>query len=231
LDLPLKLLITLSIVATLALQASPGMHARSQADAGPKFRIEIQAAGDRGPSFTITNLTPKAVTAYVIEISSSSQSKVQSRMVWDALLQNESPIEPGTSSSQHLAYAEGGPFPDKVEVVAGVWADGETFGEPGWVKTILKNRAMRESEYDEAVALLKQGLEENWNRDQYLQALNGKPVSLPTHEIRSSLMANSRNSEKPQQLRKVVQLMLESFTQKSDQLRKAKLAASDGSGL
>ena len=152
-------------------------------------------------------------------------------MVWDALLQNESPIEPGTSSSQHLAYSEGGPFPDKVEVVAGVWADGETFGEPGWVKTILKNRAMRESEYDEAVALLKQGLEENWNRDQYLQALNGKPVSLPTHEIRSSLMANSRNSEKPQQLRKVVQLMLESFTQKSDQLRKAKLAASDGSGL
>jgi hypothetical protein len=227
----LKTLITVSVAATLALLASPGIHARSQADARPKFRIEIQAAGDRGPSFTITNLTPKAVTAYVIEISSSSQSKMQSRMVWDALLQNESPIEPRTSSSQHLADAEGGPLPDKVEVVAGVWADGGTFGELAWVKTILKNRAERESEYDQAVALLKQGLEENWNRDQYMQALNGKPVSLPTHEIRSNLMANSRNAEKPQQLRRVVQLMLDSFMQKSDQLRKAKLAASDGSGL
>jgi len=152
-------------------------------------------------------------------------------MVWDALLQNKSPIEPGTSSSQDLIHAVGGPLPDKVEVVAGVWADGETFGEPGWVKIMLENRAMRESEYDQAVALLKRGLEQNWNRDQYLQALNGKPNSLPTHEIRSNLMANSRSSEKPRQLRDVAQIMLESFTQKCDQLRKAKPVASEGSGL
>jgi hypothetical protein len=227
----LKTLITTLIAVTVGLLASSAIHARSQADAEPKFRVEILAAGDRGPGFTLTNLTSKAVTAFVVEISSSLQSKPESRMVWDALQQNVSPIEPGTSSSQHLSHAEGGPLPDKVEVVAGVWADGETFGEPRWVKIILENRAMRESEYDQAVALLKRGLEQNWIRDQYLQALNGKPNSLPTHEIRSTLMANSRISEKPEQLRNVVQTMLESFTQKSDQLRKAKPAASEGSGL
>jgi hypothetical protein len=216
---------------TVGLLAPPSIHARSQADAEPRFRVEILAAGDRGPSFTLTNLTSKAVTAFVVEISSSSQSKAESKIVWDALLQNKSPIESGTSISENLIHAVGRPLPDKVEVVAGVWADGETFGEPSWVKIILENRAMRESEYDQAVALLKRGLEQNWDRDQYLQALNGKPNSLPTHEIRSTLMANSRTSEKPEQLRSVVQIMLESFAQKSDQLRKAMRAASEGGGL
>jgi hypothetical protein len=87
-----------------------------------------------------------------------------------ALLQDELPIEPGGRITQHLSHAVGGPLPDKIEVVAGVWADGETFGQPDWVKVILKNREIQASAYEQATSMLQRGLDQNWTRDQYLQA-------------------------------------------------------------
>jgi len=147
-------------------------------------------------------------------------------MVWDAVLQDELPIEPGASVSHYLSHPVGGPLPDKVEVIAGVWDDGETFGQLVWVNVILKNRSMRASEYEQAAAMLQQGLDQNWTRDQYLQALGDKPNSGPIYAVRSTLVANQRFTERPQLLRHSVQKMLESFAQKSNLIRKAKPTAS-----
>lgn len=217
------------IVLGAGLLVSPAVHARPQTADRPALKIEIHAeAGDSGPRYTVTNISGKAVTAWALEFSISSQSKGGSKTIWDALLQNQVPLEPGASSSQYLAHAVGGPLPDKAEVLAGVWDDGETFGQPTWVKNILANRAMRESEYDQAVAVLRKGLEQNRNRDQYLQSLGGKPDSLPTHVIRSTLSGNPRSFEKPENLRREVQMALDSFTQKLERLRKAKRGANDG---
>jgi hypothetical protein len=191
----------------------------------PGFRIEVQASGAGEPTFTITNLTGKTVTACVIQLSSSSDRVGNSEMVWDALLQEVPPIEPGSSILHYLSHAEGHPLPDKIEVVAGVWADGETFGQPDWVKIILKTRGMRAVEYDQAAAILQQGLGENWTRDQYLRVLGGKQNSGPIHIIRSTLTANERSEETPEFLRRLVQTMRDSFVQKSNQIRKAKPAS------
>lgn len=220
------------IIFNLGLLVSPAVPARPQTADQPALKIEIQAeAGDSGPRYTVTNISSKIVTAWAVEFYISSQTKRGSITISDALLQNQPSLEPGASSSQYLGHAVGGPLPDKAEVLAGVWDDGETFGQPTWVKTILANRAGRESEYDRAVAVLSKGLEQNWNRDQYLQALGGKPDSLPTHVIRSTLSGNPKLFEKPENLRREVQMMLDSFTQKLETLRKAKPAPSEGNGL
>jgi hypothetical protein len=191
-----------------------------------RFQIEIQAAGEGRPRYTVTNLTGKAVTACVFQLSSSSQSNGKSKTVWDAVLQDELPIEPGGNISQYLSHVVGGPLPDKIEVVAGVWADGETFGNSDWVKVILENREMRATAYEQATILLQRGLDQNWTRDQYLQALSDRPNSGPIYAIRSTLVANQQFAEKPKLLRHAMQMMLESFTQKYEQIRKAKPTAS-----
>jgi len=80
---------------------------------------------------------------------------------------------------------------------------------------------MRALEYDRASTFLKQGLEQNWNRDQFIQALNDKPNSGSIHVIRSTLMGNPELAKKPELLRREVQMMLDSFTQKLDRLRDA----------
>ncbi|MGC2417468.1 MAG: hypothetical protein WA434_06965 [Candidatus Acidiferrales bacterium] len=188
----------------------------------PGFRIEVQASGAGGPRYTVTNLTGKTVTACVIQLSSSSDGVSKSETVWDALLQEVPPIEPGSSISHYLSHAEGRPLPDKIEVVAGVWADGQTFGQPDWVKIILKARATRAVEYDQAASVLQQGLEENWTRDQYLRVFDDRQNSGPIQIIRSTLIANGRSEETPESLRRLVQTMRDSFLQKSNQIRKAK---------
>jgi hypothetical protein len=188
----------------------------------PRFQIEIQATGETGPRYTVTNLTGRTVTACVLELSSSSQSGGNSKTVWDALLQDEPPIEPGASISQYLSHVVGGPLPDKVEVISGVWADGGTFGQLIWVDNILKTRAMRASEYEQAATMLQQGLDQNWTRDQYLKALGDQQNSIPIRAVRSTLVANEQFTEKPQLLRHKMQMMLESFVQKSNQIRKTK---------
>ena len=68
----------------------------------------------------------------------------------------------------YLPHKVGGPLPDRVEVIAGIWEDGETFGEAVWVKTLLDHRASLTSAYEQAIFMLQKGLNENWTRGQYL---------------------------------------------------------------
>ena len=187
------------------------VHAQSAAIASSEFEIKIQTEQEGAPKYTVTNLTGKTVTACVVRLSSSFESNGQSRTVWDALVQNVPPIEPNTSISQFLAHRVGGPLPDKVEVVAGVWVDGETFGDPEWVNVILKGRESLVAAYDQAIALLREGMDQKWTRERYLQALNGKPNSAPFYGIRATLTANKNLNEQPQLSNQLMQKMLDSF--------------------
>ena len=205
-------------VGMLFLSAIYGQPATEQ----PRFQIEIHATGERGPTYTVTNLSGKRVSACVLEISSSSPRARKSKAVWDALLQGQPPIEPGASISQYLPHVVGSPLPDKVEVIAGVWADGETFGQPVWVNNILKTRAMRASEYEDAAVILQQGLDQNWTRNQYLQAFSDKPDSGPVYTVRTALAVEQQTAHTPRVFTHTMQFLLQSFRQQSDQLRKAK---------
>src|ERR1700686_938050 len=125
----------------------------STAPQRPKFKIEIRATGEKGqkgPGYPGTNLTAKTVTACVFELSYPSQGTRKSKEVWDALVQGNPPIEPGQTILRPLFTVRPKPLPDKVEVIAGIWADGESFGPPKWASNIFKTRALRASQYDDA---------------------------------------------------------------------------------
>jgi hypothetical protein len=209
-----------SVLATFAI------HAQSQTQEKPKFQIEIQAAAQAGPKFTLTNLPDKPLTAYVIQISSSSDNKGRSEIVSDAPVQGERPLEPGASITQNLNHRVGGPMPDKVEVIAGIWTDGETFGQADWVKMILQGRALWASQYNQATSLLQRGLDQSWTRDRYLEALKSVPNSAAVYSIRSTLELNPQVDGNPQLLERIVRSLLETMNQRSEILRQAKPQAS-----
>jgi len=210
---------TLTAVAFVSLT----MHIPSQTAEEPRFDIEIRA-GER-PIYLVTNQSSKTLTACAVNFSFSSTSKKQGEMVWDSLLVDEPPIEPNAHMSGYLPHAVGNPYPDKVEIIAGVWADGETFGQPEWVKIILTSREMQASAYERAANFLQRGLDQNWSRDQFLQALDEMPNSVATSSIRSTLEAN-QSAERARVLRHILLGMLDTFTGKYERIRKAKPAAS-----
>jgi hypothetical protein len=209
-------------VMTAGLFASFAVGGQSQTIEQPKFSIEIKS-GDAGPRFALTNLSRRTLAACFLQISSSSEDAKPSGMDWDALFLGQQPLEPGASVSLNLGHRVGGPIPDKVEVAAGIWEDGDTFGREDLVNLILANRAMRESEYDQAVSFLQQGLNQNWTADQYLAALDGKPETVLSHMIRSNLESSKKLNASPQVLQPAIQWLLENFTQKHEILQQARL--------
>ena len=122
-------------LAILGLLVSSATCGQSQTVEQAKFQIEIQAAADGGPKFTVANLSGKTLTACTFQFSVSSESRAQSKMDWDPLAQGRGdpgrpgPLEPGASLTMDLPHKVGGPLPDRVEVIAGIWEDGETFGQ------------------------------------------------------------------------------------------------------
>jgi hypothetical protein len=107
--------------------------------------------------------------------------------------------------------------------IAGVWADGETFGVAEWVKAILDNRASLISAYEQAISLLQQGLDQKWTRGQYLAAVSSKSnYLLPFSAIRSTLKAGRSSDDDPQSLQLAMQALSAYFTQNLDSLQRAK---------
>jgi hypothetical protein len=188
----------------------------------PKFKIEISATGEKGPSYAVTNLTAKTITACVFELSYSPQGTRKSKMVWDALVQGDPPIEPGRTILRPFLPIVGSSLPSKVEVIAGVWADGQSFGQPEWANNIFKTRATRASEYEDAAAILQQGLDQNWTPNQYQLVFSDKPDSGPVYTVRTALAVNQQAAHTPQVFTHTMQFLLQSFRQQSNQLRKAK---------
>ena len=98
---------------------------------GPKFRVEILAS-DASPQFSVTNLSGRTLTACTIEFAVSTEARPQGKMNWDPLVQGrgpkgeaQGPLVPGQSVTLFMPHKVGAPLPDKVEVIAGIWADGQ----------------------------------------------------------------------------------------------------------
>ena len=226
-----KALTFVCCVLSLVPPVASAFHGQSRTGEEPKFQIEIDPTVEGGPKFTVTNLSAKTLSACIIQSSISSEGRSQSKMDWDPATQaggdarrkNPKPLEPGASMTLDLPYKVGSPYPDKVEVIAGVWADGETFGVAEWVKAILENRASLISAYEQAISLLQKGLDEKWTRGQYLAAVSSESnYLLPFSAIRSTLKAGRSSDDDPQSLQLAMQALSAYFTQNLDSLRRAK---------
>ncbi len=176
----------------------------------PQLLIEIQA-DENHPTYTVTNLSGKPITAYVTKNSR-----------WDSVLSGESPIQSGAHLTQNLVHIVGSPLPDHIEVLAGIWVDGETFGQPEKVQAILDSRNKMALDYESAAKLLQQGLDENWNCNQYLEAVDRMPTSAATHGLKSTLTAAQKNSINEKQLGHLINTMLDTFIGKCARIRRAK---------
>jgi len=217
----------LRCAVVIALLLASALCSLSQSPSEPKLRIDIQ----KDATFTLTNLSEKVLTACTIQLSVSTEAGRHSHMSWDSLIgtrgprgETLGPLEPGASLTMNLPHRVDGPFPDDVKVVAGIWADGETFGEVVWVKTLVDLRASYVSAYEQAIALLKEGIEGNWTRQQYLAAMNGKPQSLPFDSMRKTFQANQALDQHPELAKKVAQSLLNHFQQALQMLCPQKVA-------
>ena len=189
---------------------------------GAKFRVEIHPGADKRPTCTLTNLSGKALWAVVFEVSSSSQPARKAKKVWDTLLDSRPPIEPGASISRPLFEFAFSPQPDQIKVIAVVWTDGETWGAPASVDLVLNNRTQLAAEYEDAAAILQQGLNRNWNRDQFDQAFRDKPDNGAVYTVRTALSATQQTAQSPQDFTRTMQFLLTNFQQLSKQLRRVK---------
>ena len=219
----MKMLATAFCVLGAGMLFSTAAQGTSTTPERPKFKIEIRATAEKGqgPSFAVTNLTAKTVTACVFEQSYPSQGARKTTIVWDALAQGNNPVEPGQTVLRPLTPNIGNALPNKVEVIAGVWADGDSFGPPKWASNIFNNRALRASEDEDAAAILQRGLDQNWNRNQYQQAFSDKPDSGPVYTVRTALTATQQTGQTPQEFTHTMQFLLQSFRQQADKLRES----------
>lgn len=220
----MKMLVTAVCALGGGMIFSSGVRAQATNPVRAQFRVEIHATGDKGPSFTVTNRTGKTVTACVFEVSYPPPGRRNAKIGWDELIQSGPVIEPGATVLRPSFLFAGGRIPDQVEIVAGVWDGGGTFGEPELANNILKTRAMRALEYEQTVALLQQGLEQNWTRERYQQAFSDKPDSGSVYTVRTALTATQQTAPTPQEFHHVMQVLVEQFRQYADRLRKGKPA-------
>jgi len=203
---------------------------RSQTAPASLFRIEIKTDTTAHPTFMVTNLSNKSLTACSFRFTVSSEGRPQGGMDWDAIVQDGGPLrpdrpvplEPQATMTLYRPHRVGGPVPDKVEAVAGIWSDGETFGDSKCVKTLLDGRTSTISAYERAISLFKKRLAEHWTSSQYLAALDTQLNATPSYAIRSTLQANTKRGEDPRSVQLAMHSLLEYFTQTLTPLRPAK---------
>jgi hypothetical protein len=220
-EAPMKIVAAAFCALNIAMLSPSALHPQRETER-PRFRVEIHPAADKHPTCTLTNLSGKPLWAVVFEISSSSQPARKSKKVWDTLLDGRPPIEPGAGISRPLSEFAFFPLPDQIKVIAAVWTDGETFGAPASVNLILNVRAAHAAEYEDAAAILQQGLNQNWTRDRYEQAFRDKPDTGAVYTVRTALSASLQTAQTPQAFTHVMQFVLTNFQQLSKQLRKVK---------
>jgi hypothetical protein len=216
----MKILAAAFCALNIAVLSPSALHSQRETER-PEFRVEI-LRGERGPTYTITNLSGKSVGALVLEVSSSSQPARKVKKVWDSILEGHRPIEPGAGLSRPVYELAFSPPPDRIKVIAAVWDDGDTFGAPASVNLILNNRALRAAQYEDAAAILQQGLSQNWTRDQYEQAFRDKPDTGAVYTVRTALSATLKTAQTSQDFTHTMQFLLTNFQQLSKQLRKVK---------
>src|ERR1700689_3576758 len=116
LEASMKMLATAFCVLGSGMLFSTAAQGTSTTAERPQFKIEIRATGEKGqgPSFAVTNLTAKTVTACVFEQSYPSQGARKTTTVWDALVQGNIPIGPGQTILRPLSPIIGSALPNKV---------------------------------------------------------------------------------------------------------------------
>ena len=213
-------------IFAVSLIAACVVRSHAQAVSEPKFRTEIQIAENGAPNFVVTNLSDKTLTACTIQFWVSTEGRPQSSMDWDSLVQwrgpsgePQEPLAPGASMTRYLPHRVGAPLPDRVESVAGIRADGKTFEQTAWIKTLVDNRATLTTAYAQAVSILQDGLSHDWTRSQYLAAINGKPNSGPFLSIRRTLEGPTDWDKNARPLKLAMQDLLTFFTKNLSQLR------------
>lgn len=212
---------------------TPLVISSPQVEPEPKFRIEIQSSGAASPKFSVTNLSDKTLVACTISLSVSTEARSQSKMNWNPLIraghgpdgEAQGPLDPNKTLTFNMPRVFGSPLPNKVEIIAGIWADGDTFGQDPWVKPLFDMNAASVSAYEQAIALLKEGIVQNWTREQYLAALDGKPNSLPVYSIRQTFQANQVLDRHTELAKRVSQNLVDHFEHDLQLLRPQKPAA------
>jgi hypothetical protein len=106
----------------------------------------------------------------------------------------------------------------------------ETFGQAVWVKTLLDKRASMVAAYERAIALLQEGIERDWTREQFLAALDGRQNSMPIYAIRSTLLANQGLDKSPGHIKHVAQVLIAHFQKSFGLLRPQKPPEEVGGG-
>jgi hypothetical protein len=216
----ITLIALIALLEAFSLCAS--VAAAPQAAAPPKFSVEIDTVGEHGPQFTVKNLNDKPMTAFVAEFFIPGQARVEGGLGWDALMANKPPVAPGAAISQYLAHRQGGPLPDLVEITAAIWSDGETFGPHDRLERIVNHRSQELLEFDRVDAILQRGLDENWTRGQFLQAMGDKPGGIAALTVSSTLKAAPQFDSDPKHMALAVREMLSHLTQRAELLRTAK---------
>jgi hypothetical protein len=219
-----------SLVLAAVLLASVFVHAQQQPQEQPNFQIDILTPRDGGPGFTLTNRSAKTLAACTIEFSVSSENGKPMRDDWDALFLGVAPLKTGDGISMPLPHIEGHPYPDKVEVTAGIWESGESFGNQDWVKVIVSNRAWLRSQFNQATTLLQQGLDKDWTYDQFLDALKAMPDSGDFFGIRFNLEANPQLRDKPRLLVQFLHRLLDNLNRKYGPIQQANPLPADQPG-
>lgn len=213
----------LTRVIVLIVLVGWSVSAIAQVATEPKLMVEIQSGGTDSPRFSVKNLSTKTLVGCTISVSVSAETRSQTKINWNPLAQTrhvpngnlQGPLEPGQTLTFNLAHVVGGPLPDRVEVIAGIWSDGETFGQPTWIKVLMEMNASMVSAYEQAIALLKEGIENDWTREQYLAAVNNKSDSIKftAYSIRSTFQANQELDADPQRAKNIAQGLLHHFEQ------------------
>jgi hypothetical protein len=198
------------------------IRTRAQTQDAQKIQVEIQTPRDGGPSFTLTNLSDKALAACEIEIYVSSERGRPMRQTWDSAYLGAHPLEPGATMTKPLPHVVGDVFPDTVVVTAGIWEDGETFGDTAGVNYILKLRARMENDYKLSISFLQRGLDENWDIATYLEKLSSWSGFVDPAGIRPNLERNQQIQANPKQLQIYIHKLLEILNRRSQQLVQAK---------
>jgi hypothetical protein len=219
------ILVVLAFLIYRARAAAPPAQLQAQSN----FRIET-TLDEKVPTFTVTNLSSKTLTAAHFRFSSSARHAPMSEMSWDPLWQGSDgsqplspgPLLPGTSMTMYLPHGVDAPPTDQVEILAGIWADGETFGDLSKLKVVVNHRVPLASSYEQTIAIVQRGLDENWNRTQYLQALRVAPNSPALRFVMIAFRPYKIPDADTTSLKPAMQSVLEALKHNLDMLRPAK---------
>ena len=189
------------------------------------FQVDVQADTGGGPHLTVRNLCDESLTALYLQKSAPGDGKVESGLLWDAVIQNQPSVPKDGSLSLPIPHREGQPLSGKSEVGAAIWANGSTFGNPEQLRKILSNRTAAMWNYTRAISVLEKGLKQNWTRDEYLAAWVEQNKGAPMTSAAAMMEANLRrnpSADSPDALKRVMHNVLEIFIQRRDILRQSK---------